>query len=217
MRSEWVPMSASALVTGVMALVLGAALSPSTGGGGSAAFQAVADNSGRWLAMAVLFFGASVAMTLGLPAILTLFTRRGRRLGLFAVAVFSIGVIGTSGYAMLMVFFRAMVLQGAVRGNGARLDAVVQDNGLAIFLYGWIVAFYAGILLLALALLRARRTPPWVSILLIAFVAVFPFTGSLGRVAEVVQMLALAVAFTGIAMAVTSPEHRAELLRQSSP
>ena len=80
----------------------------------------VNEDSGRWLAMAVMFFFASVALTLGLPAILTLFDRRGRRLGLAAVGVFTVGTIGTCGYAMLMVFFRALVEIGAVRARGAR-------------------------------------------------------------------------------------------------
>ena len=212
MRSDWVPLSASALVTGVMALVLGTLLNPGTGAeSGQQTLHVVSDNSGRWLAMAVLFFGASVALTLGLPAVLTLFTRRGHALGMIGVAVFAVGAIGVSGYAMLLVFFRALVLKGAV--EGANLDEVVSDNGLSIFLFGWIAAFYVGLLLVALALLRARRTPVWVPGLILLVVAMMPFGDALGRVGQALQMLALAVAFTGIAIEATSPESRDQLAR----
>ena len=110
MRWDWIPLSASALVIGVMALVFGALLNPVAPGGDSAETMASAAMAeGRWLGMSVMYFLASVSMTLGLPAVLSLFTVRARRTGVLAVVVFSIGVIGTSGYAMLLVFFRARV------------------------------------------------------------------------------------------------------------
>jgi hypothetical protein len=213
MRWDWIPLSASALVIGAMALAFGTMLNPLDPGAGSTQTIAVAAESGRWLGMSVLFFLASVSLALGLPAILTLFSERGRRTGALAVAVFSIGVIGTSGYAMLLVFFRALVKADAVRTGS--LTEVTDDLGLSIFLLGWVVAFYAGLLLLAGALLMARRTPLWVPILLVAFVAVFPFVENLGRVAQVVQVMALAFAFTGIAMEAVHPRaRRAEPLAQ---
>lgn len=204
MRWDWIPLSASALVIGAMALAFGTLLNPLDPGAGSAQTTvAMAAESGRWLGMSVLFFLASVSLTLGLPAILTLFTERARRLGVIAVAVFSIGVIGTSGYAMLLVFFRALVKADAVRTGS--LTEVTEDLGLSIFLFGWVAAFYAGVLLIALALLLAHRTPLWVPILLVGFVAVFPVVEDLGRVGQVVQVMALAFAFTGIAIEAVHP------------
>jgi hypothetical protein len=203
MRWDWIPLSASALVIGVMALAFGTVLNPLDPGADSSASVVAIAGSGRFLGMSVLFFLASLALTLGLPSMLSLFTDRGRRIGVVAVAVFAIGVIGTSGYAMLLVFFRALVKEGALRT--ASLEAVSSDLGLGVFLFGWIVAFYAGILLLAIALLVARRTPVWVPILLIAFVASFPLTDRLGRVGQVLQVMALAFAFTGIAMEAVHP------------
>src|SRR5688500_3530331 len=109
MRSDWIPLSASALVIGVMALVFGSVLNPSDADASSAeTMRVVTEEGGRWLGMSVMYFGSSVALTLGLPAVLSLCTTRGRRAGLLGVGVFSIGVIGTSGYAMLLVFFRAL-------------------------------------------------------------------------------------------------------------
>lgn len=203
MRREWVSLSASALVTGAMAMVLGVLLNPATDSQDPLeTLQLVSRSGGQWLAMAVLFFIGSVALTLGLPAILAVFTGRGRRLGLWGVAAFSVGTVGTTGYAMVMAFFRALVAKDAI--IGVRLDAAVGDTGLNAFLYSWMAGFYVGVLLIAIALLRERRTPTWVSVAMFAFVAMLPFTHLLGRVGSAVQMLALAVAFTGVAMTATS-------------
>jgi hypothetical protein len=213
MRTDWVPLSASALVIGAMSLVFGAMLNPADAGATTAeTFRVVDQESARWLAMAVMYFLGSVALTLGLPAVLTLFERRGRKLGLLGVAVFAVGAIGTCGYAMLMVFFRALVVAQAVRGG--QLDDVTSDRGLSLFLESWIAGFYGGILLLAIGLLVARSVPRWVPALLIVFVAMLPFASNLGRIGMAVQVLALAVAFTGIATAAVSGDQQRGLTRQ---
>ena len=200
MRTDWVPLSASALVIGVMSLVFGSVLNPADTGASTADTLRVAtEDGGRWLAMAVMYLLASITLTLGLPSVLTLFDSRGRRTGLAAVIVFSLGAIGTCGYAMLMVFFRALVAADAVRGQA--METVVADRGLSLFLEVWIGSFYGGVLLLAVALLVARSTHRWIPLVMIAFVALLPAAPHLGRVGSAVQVLLLAVAFTGIAMA----------------
>jgi hypothetical protein len=199
MRSEWIPLSASALVIGVMAIVFGNLLNPTQSGDSTAETLRVASEEGsRWLAMSVMFTLASVTLVFGMPAVLTLFERRGRRFGLAAVAVFTIGAIGTCGYAMLLVFFRAMVVVGAVRGTP--LKDVGDDQGLRVFLFGWIACFYGGVLLLAIALFMARTVSRWVPAVLLAFVVLIAVADKLGRVGSAVQVLLLAVGFTGIAM-----------------
>jgi hypothetical protein len=213
MRSDWVPLSASALVIGVMAMVFGSLLNPSEAGASTAeTLRVVDEDSARWLAMAVMYFFASVSLTLGLPSVLTLFSRKGRKLGLTALAIFSIGAIGTCGYAMLLVFFRAMVKEGAVKSEA--FGHVTEDKGLTFFLQGWVGCFYGGVVLLAVALLVARTVPRWVPALLVAFVVMQPITPHLGRVGMAVQILALAVAFTGIAMAAVTGDSAHGLTRQ---
>lgn len=200
MRSDLVPFSASALVVGVMCLVLGSALNPANGGeDASGAVAVVLEGSGRWLGMAVMYFLASVALTLGLPAVLSVLPGRGRTIGLVGVAVFSLGVIGTAAYAMLLLFFRAVVVEGAIAAE--EMEAVVGDHGLILFLFGWVGAFYLGVLVLALAFFRARTTPLWSTGLLVVFVAMLPLTLTFGRVAALAQTLVLAVAFTAVAIA----------------
>jgi hypothetical protein len=214
MRSDWVPLSASALVIGAMALVFGSLLNPAEGGASTAeTLRIVDEDSSRWLAMAVMYFLASVTLTLGLPAMLTLFGGRGRKLGLTGVALFTLGAIGTCGYAMLMVFFRAMVVAEAI--NGPALERVTDDLGLAIFLQGWIAGFVGGVVLIAIALFVSRTTPRWVPLLLVAFVILLPVSEQLGRIGTSLQVMALAVAFTGIAMAAVTGDHERGLTRHS--
>ena len=214
MRSDWIPLSASALVVGAMAMVFGALLNPQSGGDESAAetLRVVMEDGGRWLGMSVMYFFASVAMTLGLPSLLSLFTDKGRRTGFVAVGVFSIGVIGLAGFAMLLVFFKA--LAGADAIDDGRINAVSDDLGLSVFINGWIISFYAGLLLVALALFLSKKTPQWVPGLLVVFVVLFPFAGQIGRVGQVMQVMALAVAFTGVAIAAVNQVNRVVASRQ---
>jgi hypothetical protein len=199
MRTDWVPLSASALVIGAMSLLFGSVMNPSQAGASTGEMlQVVNDESARWLAMAVMYTLASITLTLGLPSVLTLFDRRGRRLAMAGVVLFTVAAIGTCGFAMLMVFFRALVVTDALRGDA--LNDVTADPGLTLFLTGWVATFYGGVLLLAIALLVARTTPRWVPGLLVAFVAVLPVSSHLGRVGSTLQVMAFAVAFTGMAM-----------------
>ena len=195
--------SASALVVGVMCLVFGAALNPAEAGAGvTAAVRVATDQGGRWLGMAVLYLCASVALTCGLPAVLSLFRERAHRLGIAAVSVLSVGAVGTSGFAMLLVFIQALANQEAIRPSG--LESVLTDNGLGVFLWSWAAGFYLGSLLVALALLVSRATPVWIPILLVLFVVLLPVEGALGATGQVVRLMALALAFTGMAIAAVS-------------
>ena len=210
MRSDWVPLSASALVVGAMSLVFGTLLNPSQSGDSTMqTLHVVEEDGGRWLAMAVMYFFASLALTLGLPTILTLLDRRGRRVGLVGLALFIVGAVGTCGFAMLMVFFKALVSADAV--VRANLGAAAQDHGLSWFLYTWIGGFYGGVLLIAIALFLSRTTPRWVPALLTVFVLALPVSSHLGRVGSAVQVMALAVAFTGIAMAAVAGDSKRTL------
>jgi hypothetical protein len=101
---------------------------------------------------------------------------------------------------------------GAIRGS--ELTGVTGDTGLKVFLFGWVAGFYLGVLLIAVALFVARTVPRWVPSLLVVFVAMQPVVSHLGRVGMAAQVLALAVAFTGIAMAAVTGEQQRATLRQ---
>ncbi|MCW2843144.1 MAG: hypothetical protein JWN22_1060 [Nocardioides sp.] len=194
---DWVPVSSALLVTGAMALSFASLLSP-TGGDSSDSLSIVEQHDGRWLAVAVIYFIASVTLTLGLPSVLSLFDRRGSRMGTTSAVVLSVGFIGTAGFAMLLVFFRALVITGSVVDKG--LGDVTKEAGLSVFLYGWIAAFYLGELLLGIALLMARTTPRWIPLLLIAHVLFLPLQSVLPAVVGKATILLLAVGFAGIAI-----------------
>jgi hypothetical protein len=142
-----------------------------------------------------------------------LFDRRGRRLAIVGVALLVVGAVGTCGYATLMLFFRALVTEDALK-SGTLVDAVA-DPGVRAFLFGWVGSFYGGILLVAVGLLLARTTGRWVPLTLIAFVALLPLAGHIGRVGNAIQVMALAVGFTGIAMAAVSEERMDALVRRT--
>ena len=210
MRSEWVPLSASALVIGAMSLVFGAILSPmQSGASGAETLRIVDEDGARWLAMAVMFLLASVALVLGLPSVLTLFSRRGRRLGLAGASLFVVASIGLWGFAMMMVLFRAMVTADAVLPGA--LQRATSDLGLSTMLWGWLGAFYGGVVLIAVALLVAGSAPRWVPVLLIAWVASTPFAAELGKVGGAVQVMALGVALTGVAVAAVAGNQKPAL------
>lgn len=221
MRSEWVPVSAAALVTGVMALVLAQMLNPA-GSDSSPAGQMLvaAEYPGRWLAMSVLFFGAAAMMVLGMPAVMTLFQeRRGRGLGITGVAVFTFGCVGVGGLASLMLMFRALALQMSMTETmgtaeiGLVTDAL-KEPGLTISLNVWVYGFLLGVLLIALGLFRGRAVPAWVPWLLIAFLALQllqPFLGggTASRIGAAIGLILLAGGFTGMATSAASPRSTA--------
>lgn len=215
-RSDLIVVSASALVVGVMCLVFGAAINPSEAGDGvGAAINTAAVAGDRWLGMAVLWFLASVAMTCGMPAVLSLFRHRAHRLGTAAVSVFTVGTVGISGFAMLLVFTQALATNDAVRPD--RLQEVITDPGVAIVLWSVVAGFYLGSLLVAAALLVSKTTPVWVPVLLIAFVALIPLEGVFGTASQVARLIALTVAFTGIAIAaVAQAEQTAQSVATAS-
>jgi hypothetical protein len=204
MRLDWVPYSAAALVLGATALSVGALLTPQLGEE-NVLLSDFADT--RWLAVALLYFIASAALTVGMPSVITLFERRGGRLGLSAIGVFTVGTLGIAGYAFLIAFIRALAQESGV--GSLDLETVSQNTGLLAILYGWIGAFYLGELLLGIALLRASTTPKWVPGVLLMHVALFPVSSLLP--AEVQSLTALLVTVGLCGVGVTANQNASKL------
>jgi hypothetical protein len=195
MRIDWVPYSAAALVLGATALSVGALILPS-GNEAATTLQMASNEGGRWLAVAVLYFLAAVTLTLGMPSILTLFQVRTTKFGLTAIGVFTIGCIGLAGFAMMLVFFRALAVNDAI--DPGAIDQVSSEVGLSVFLLGWIGAFYLGELLLAIALLRAGNTPLWIPAALFLHVALLPVSALLRFEVPPMTALLITVALCGV-------------------
>jgi hypothetical protein len=202
MRVDWVPFSASGLVAGATALSIGALLMPQAEEASDMLRLADGD-AGRWMAVALLYFASSVGLVIGLPSILTLFDRKGLRTGLTAVGVFTIGCVGIAGFAMLLVFFRSLVVTHAI--DIETIDRVSSEVGLSAFLYGWIGAFYLGELLLGIALLRAGSTPKWIPAVLIAHVALLPISSFLPGEIQSMTTLLITVGLCGVG--ITANQH----------
>ncbi|MFC6286062.1 hypothetical protein ACFP3Q_02540 [Nocardioides sp. GCM10027113] len=207
MRVDWVPLSASALVAGAVALSVSGVMLPDASG--AETLQVVEQNRGEWMAMAALYFVASVGLTAGMPAVLTLFHDRGARTGLTAVTVFTVGAVGVAGLAMLMAFIGALVEEQAV--DPVVFDAVTSEVGFSAFLYSWVAAFYLGEVLLAVALLRAGSTPLWIPLLLLAHVATFPLRAVLPEEVSNLAVLLLTVGLSGLGIAANQQHIRDEV------
>jgi hypothetical protein len=205
MRIDWVPFSASALVAGATALSVGAILMPDSEGSEDL-IRVVQEQGGLWMAVAVLYFFASALLVIGMPSVLTLFERRGMRTGLTAMAVFTIGCVGIAGFAMMLAFIRALVLEKSI--DTSNLDAVVAEPGFAIFLYGWIAFFYLGELLLAIALFRARTTPPWIPALLLGHVLLLPVNNLLPDMLQALSALLITVSLAGVGISANNRHSR---------
>ncbi|MBZ5738540.1 hypothetical protein [Nocardioides mangrovi] len=205
MRMDWVPFSAALLLTGALALALGSFLIPSADGTAET-LRVVQQQGGRWLAAAAIYFLAAVFLTLGLPSVLMLFQQRARVLGLVAAVVLEFGFIGTAGYAMLMVFFRSLVVTNTIKDQG--IDDIAHETGLMVFLYAWIAGFFIGELLLGIALLRARTVPRWVPLVLVLHVATIFLSGVLPELLAKATILLLVAGFAGVAVQVTAPDAR---------
>ena len=194
MRIDWVPYSASALVVGASALSVGAIVVPRAGIP-SSPLWIVEEQPSSWLVVSGLYLLASVGLILGLPAVLSIFDLRGARAALLGSALFVVGCTGTVAYAVLLAVYRALS-SGDLFSVG--LQDLAGDRGLSVILYGWVLAFALGELMLALALVQARRAPRWVPGLLVLHVGLSPLTPLLpGPVAAVVALL-VTIAFAAI-------------------
>ena len=200
-KSDWVPFSAAMLLTGALALALGTILIPSADDTAETV-RSVHEQNGQWMAGAATYFVSAVFLTLGLPTALSMLPRRGRTLGLVSAVSLELGFIGTAGYAMLLVFFSALVRTGTLVHQD--LGEVANDAGLLIFIYGWIVGFVVGELLLGIALLRAGTVPRWVGLAFLAHVATVPLSAVLPSAVSKATILLFVAGAAGIAIAATA-------------
>ena len=196
MRIDWVPYSAAALVIGAAALSVGAIVVPGSGIPGAPLWVGEARPAG-WLAVSGLYLIASVGLILGLPALLSIFDLRGARAALAGSALFVIGCTGTAAYAVLLAVYRALAADDLF---AVGLRDLAGDPGLSVILYGWVLTFALGELLLALALVQAKRVPRWVPGLMVLHVGLSPLAPMLPSPVAVGVALMVTVAFAALGM-----------------
>lgn len=184
-----------------MLLVLAALAMPPTSEVGQVV-DAVKMEDAAWLMASAAFFLASVALTMGLPAILTLIPERRQVLGLVGLWIWSIGTIGTSALAAFLILFRATIR--AVEISSADVEKLSRDPVLTISLLFVFGAFYLGELVVALVLLLGSRLPRWIPALLLVHIAAAPVNNQLPQQLQGLQAIVLGAGL--MAMAVRSTE-----------
>ena len=194
MRIDWVPYSASALVVGATALSVGALLSPRTDDA-RLLVMLVQDQPERWMAMVSLYLVSSIGLVLGLPAVLSLFDQRGARTALVAVAVLTVGCIGTVAYAVLLAVYRAMVIEEQLTSS---IEQLARQADLIPALIVWLVTFLLGEVLLAIALLLARAVPRWIPIVLLVHASLALFSQAMPDALGTVVSLLITIGLAGL-------------------
>ncbi len=195
MQVRWVPYSAGLLAMGALAMLCGAILTP-TGDAGQS-LTVVEENDARYLLVALMLLLASFCLTLGLPAAYSLLRDDAPRLGLLAVGVFAAGTIAMCGYAVLLIFYRALVRSELLVGP---IEAITDDIGIVVFLAIFVGAFYLGELLLAIALWRVPSVARWVPLVLGAHVLTLAVNQLLPASAQNLTTILIAIGLCGIAV-----------------
>jgi hypothetical protein len=188
------------LASGAVLLVLGALSMPPTTDVGQV-IGVVTHQDDAWLMATASFFLASVALTMGLPAMLWLFPRRHHAIGLVGLWTWAVGTIGTAGVAALLVLFRAVVR--TVELTPEEVEAISRDPLLRLGTGAVVGAFFLGELVVALVLLRGRATPPWVPTVLLLHVAIAPVAHLLPAHLQGAQTIVLGVGLMGVAVRAT--------------
>lgn len=185
---------------------------PSAGDQPGTVVDLVSEADGRWLAVAVLLFLASVSLLLGLPAVLRLFVPKVRLVGYAAITTMVVAATAIAGYATVLVFFRALVLSGAL--TGPELSETLADRGLGVFLSLLVLSFHLGEALVATTLLRAGTIHRWVPVVLLAHAATLPLAGLFPEGVRDASLLLMMVGMCAIAIESNALEAR---LVQSGP
>lgn len=168
MRTEWLALSASALVIGVSALFFGGHLTPRPTGDGHILQLAAADPD-LWVTSALVLLVAAFGLLFGISCVGPMVRRRGFALGIAAMGCIALAAVVLAGFSMQLILMRGLSVEGGIGPDA--LAAAMGDPVQQTLLKGGFGAFYLGELLLAWALLLAGTAPRWVPVLFVAHVA----------------------------------------------
>lgn len=198
MRTEWLALSASALVIGVSALFLGARLTPRPTGEGHILQLAAADPN-LWATSALVLLVAAFGLLFGISCVGPMVRRRGFALGIAAMGCIAFAAVVLAGFSMQLILLRGLSLEGGIGAD--QLAAAMHDPLQQTLLQGGFGAFYLGELLLAWALLLAGVTSRWVPVLFVAHVVTTVVVHLLDLTAlDDVPALLMVAAFAGVAI-----------------
>lgn len=180
-----------------MLLVLGALAMPPTSEVGQV-IVALDQQDAAWLMASASFFLASVALTMGLPAILFLLPARRHIAAMVGMWIWAVGTIGTSALAAFLILFRATVR--VVKISPEDVEQLSHDPVLSLSLLFVIGSFYLGELIVAIVLLRSSVVPRWIPSLLLLHVALAPVSELLPERLQGFTAIVLGLGLMGIAV-----------------
>lgn len=167
-RLTAVSLAGSSLLVGVGSLV-----SPPNSGEAEELYRIAGESAGRLIAEAVLLTASSVLLVVGVLGTARLVWGRGRYLARAAALLGVMGALGHMAYATYsLVTIRIVEAAPSRDAAVATLESVDASAAIGLLVFPMILAYALSVLLLPIALYRARITPSWVVALAVAAVAV---------------------------------------------
>ena len=130
----------------------------------------VAAHPDRTQAASLLIIASSVLFVPALLGALQLVRHRGAVLGHLGVALAVTGVIGHAVFAGFQIVLVGALAGGVDRGQLTAMTEGTPNVGFLVVMAMFMVGFFPGVVLLAVALWRGRAVPVWASLALLAFV-----------------------------------------------
>ena len=166
-------------------------------------YAAVAADRGGMVASSIFLLVSSILLVPAVFGILHLLRERGVTLGHIGGALAIIGALGHVGVMTWQLVLVEITKVGDRDAMYALIDRLDNSTIVAVIVFPMILAFALGLLLLAIALWRARFVQGWAAILVVAAVAldIGAPDGAPAAVSIAKQLLAFAAfAYVGLRM-----------------
>lgn len=174
----------------VLSVVFVLTAPPLDGSGDAAAVAAGATLS------AYAFLGAQAALVIGIIGVAHLLRDRTPVLAPIAAALTVLGAFGHAAYAGI-----SLVLAGGAEGAPAAVEAAVQGPATALSMVS-LVGAVVGVIILAIALFRAKLGAGWIGIVLIGWVVVEFLLSGIGLWAMLASAALLLIGYGALAVVV---------------
>lgn len=140
----------------------------------------IAAHPERTQAASLLIIASSVLFVPAVLGALHLVRGRGGVLGHLGVALVVTGVIGHAVFAGFQIVLAGALASGVDRGQLSAMTEGAPNVGFLVVMAMFMLGFFPGVVLLAVALWRGRSVPPWAPLFLLAFVVsdFVPFGGA---------------------------------------
>ena len=180
----------------VLSVVFVLTAPPLDGSGDAAAVAAAATLS------AYAFLGAQAALVIGIIGVAHLLRDRTPVLAPIAAALTVLGAFGHAAYAGI-----SLVLAGGADGAPAAVEAAVQGPATALSMVS-LVGAVVGVVILAIALFRAKLGAAWIGIVLIGWVVVEFLLSGIGLWAMLASAALLLIGYVALAVVVLRSDLR---------